>query len=257
MRTRKETIADVLKSGTNETFTITNQCNVKENVIRSTNRCGKYEYPAGWEEELLKRERKFSRREKEVREYGAGGKKFFNRIPKTQEILAKLQDSKEECRIYHALYQQSLQAPRHLQEYVFHNLTEWMKIHGCKFHAGCSWFAAAILPPAWKEGWEKVDLFGWDTEYQLHDLLPAAGVEIGTEVMIRHKYYDPIDGHIVGYKYKYEQEKKSLRRGSYGFLVEEMAGRYILVYDVKYGEKNYEHCTFRLDELSVAHAVAS
>lgn len=255
MRTRKETIADVLKSGTNKAFTITNQCNVKENVIRSTNRCGKYEYPAGWEEELLKRERKFSRREKEVREYGAGGKKFFNRIPKTQEILAKLRGSKEECRIYHALYQQSLQAPRHLQEYVFHNLTEWMKIHGCKLHAGCSWFAAAILPPAWKEGWEKVDLFGWKTHEQLDDLLPAAGFEIGTEVVTRDRYYDPIDGHIVGYKY--EQEEKSLRRGIYGFSVEEMAGRYILVYDVKYGEKNYEHCTFRLDELSVAHAVAS
>ena len=240
MRTKKETITDVLQSGTSKKDSILTPWGSKEEVLKNANKYGKYQYPQNWDvDELLKRERALARREKEVREYGAGGRKFFNRVPKTQEILAKLQDNKEECRIYHALYQKSLQAPRHLQEYVFHNLTEWMKDHGTTLQHECTWYAAAILPPAWKEGWEGVNLSGRDIKIQIEDLLPAAGFEIGTEVMTKHRYYDPLDGYIIGYKYVKKRN------------------RYVLVYDVKYGEKSYEHCTFRLDELSVAHAVAS
>lgn len=238
MRTKKETITDVLKSGTSQTFTFINPRN--ETIIHNTNRCGKYQYPKKWDvDELLKRERALARREKEVREYGAGGRKFFNRLPKTQEILAKLQDNKEECRIYHAIYQLSLQAPKHLQEYVFNNIIEWMKDHGTAPQQECTWYAAAIIPPAWKEGWEGVNFFGWDIKYQIEDLLPAAGFDIGAEVMTKGRYYDQLAGHIIGYEYIKKRN------------------RYILVYDVKYGEKSYEHSPFRIDELAIAHAVAS
>lgn len=252
---KQETILDVLESGTSEKVLITTDYG-KEEVIRNTNRHGKYEYPEGMEikEELLKRQKKLARREKEVHECGNGGYAAMRRLSDTQTILAELQKDKEESQIYHAIYMQTLQAPSHLRRYVFENLVEWLKDHGKVMKHECNFYVASILPAAWIKGWEDVDLFGWRTDMQLDDLLPAAGFEIGNEVTCTIGRDDVRVGRIIDYKY--EQRNIHRRRTFYGNIETTHSGYYILVYDVQYGESRYDHSTFRQNELAFNYAAA-
>lgn len=164
----------------------------------------------------------------------------------TAKELADMSKSMQDCRTHWAMYLEAIKAPKHLQKHVFENLKIWLKEHDINsLNKNFSFDSVAIMPPAWKKGYESVDLFGWCTEYQLDDLMPAAGLEIGKKVIVPLTRREKIEGEIIGYAFRGEKVGYDKRYG-----------RIILWYDVKYGASKYDHAEWKLKDISFPMASA-
>ena len=249
MKEKKEKILDVLESGTrterNEKRYFPNRT-VKVTEIVNGN------FHALFDEEcdaaaLQKKQDRIDRICANKLNYGdERGKSAVYRDNNTAKELAEMRNHPQDCRVHWAMYLEAIKAPKHLQKYVFENLKIWLKEHDINsLNKNFSFDSVAVMPPAWKRGHESVDLFGWCTEYQLDDLKPAAGLEIGKKVIVPLTRSREAEGKIIGYKFLGEKVRYN---GHYG--------RIVLWYDVQYGNSRYEHAEWKLSAISFPMATA-
>ena len=250
---KKENILDVLKGGTSKTEKSNEFFPYAKNYARDiftkvTNGNFCANFVAGDEENILARQKRFEREIANKLNYGhSAGKAGVYKPNKTEIVLSKLSAHRAACVKYYAMYQKALKAPKHLREYVFQNIGEWLHEHkdfSLNFETGfpVTFDIVEVFPKAWTKGWENEDLFGWQTDYQLDDLLPAAGLEIGRKVFVPFSRTEKIEGEIIGYSYFRKH------RRNYGANY----GEYVIWYDVKYGDSRYAHAEFKFNEISFA-----
>lgn len=242
---KKQTILDVLESGIVEKVSVSYAWG-KTPCKKVTNDFGTYVFSD--KEAIVKKERSISRKIANQLNFGdERGKIGIWRENSTAKKLAELQGDFQDCRRHYKMFLEAMKAPKNLRKYVYENIREWMKEHDVNsLNKNIPFDIAEILPPAWRKGFENEDLFGFQTEFQLDDLLPAAGFEIGKEVVARYDG-DWRVGKIVGYKY-FGEKFSSLYRKRYG--------RYVIWYDVQFGENRWNHADFKLKELSFNFAEA-
>lgn len=231
---KKENILNVLSEGMRETT-------AKMVQVKNGNLVARF--PADMEQSIAALQKSMERKIANLQNYGdPRGKAAVWRENNTAKELSEMREHRQDCRTHWAMYLESIKAPRHLQKYVFENLKIWMKENDINsLNKNFSFDSVAVMPEAWKRGYEQVDLFGWITEYQIADLLPAAGMEIGTKVLVPQSRYEKMEGTIIGYKYFREKTNRYSR---------ERYGRYVIWYDVKYGYSRYEHAEYKLKEIS-------
>ena len=255
MKQKKETILAVLENGAR----VDEETKSKyfPHISHVTNGNFSASYPAGTEKFIQKDQDRLDRIRANRQNYGCdSGKAGGSKPNKTEIVLAELSTRKYICPKLYAMYRKCIEAPRHLQNILFENLKYWLSAENKDFSLNFStkypitFDIISCLPKAWVNDWESVNLFGWDTKCQLEDLLPAAGLEIGSKVFVpwQGKKNELFEGKIIDYKYLGEK----IHRGTFS---DSHSGRKVIWYDVKVGENRWDHAVFKLSEIRFSAAI--
>lgn len=224
---KKENILDYLDKGTSEDITVKNDWNHETECVKvSVGNCeytylkyyiDKYGDKHDFRPELKKRWDAENRRESHYQNWGCnyshpsrvnddylGGLTFG-------QNLKYLSENRQIASQYYAVYKEACKAPSEIQPYVFNNLL--VRLRQDKLFTSSEdikFDTLDRLPKAFREGWEKFDLGGWNAHAVTEDLLPASGYEIGKKCYVKESRYDKErkEGLIIGYKY--EKDKHDL-----------------------------------------------
>lgn len=216
---KKENILDYLDKGTSEDITVKDGWDNDVECVRVKVGNFEYTYPKydvdkygekhDFRPELKKRWDAENRRESHYQNRGCnyshpsrvndiylGGLEFAQK-------MKYLADNRQVAPLYFAVYCEACKAPTRIQPFVYENLLQNLRKDKVKGITETICFdVVERMPPAFRKGWENVDLHGFTASAVAEDLLPAAGYEIGKKCYVKHSVYDVSEGVITGYDYE-------------------------------------------------------
>lgn len=218
MAKRQENILDYLDKGTSEDITVKDDWNHETECVRVKVGDFEYTYPKydvdkygdkhDFRPELKKRWDAENRRESHFNAWGCnyshpsrvnddylGGLTFG-------QNLKYLSENRQIASQYYAVYKEACKAPTEIQQYVYNNLlVQLRKDKLITATEDIKFDTIERMPLAFRKGWEKVDLQGWDGRMVAEDLMPASGYEIGRKVFVQTGRDDRTSGEIIDYSY--------------------------------------------------------
>ena len=209
MAKKEENILDYLGKGTSEEITRTDSWNHEVECIKVTIGTSEYVYPKDGRAELKKCWDAEKRRHNNYQKWGGdythpsrvndmylGGLEFAYK-------MKYLADNRQVAPLYFAVYCEACKAPTRIQPFVYENLLQNLRKDKVKGITETIRFdVVERMPPAFRKGWENVDLHGFTASAVAEDLLPASGYEIGKKCYVKHPVYDASEGKIIGYDYE-------------------------------------------------------